>query len=303
MNGKTVEIFGVPLDLGANLRGATMGPSAIRIADLKTRIETLNIKVIDSGDVLIPVREALSNPEVESNYLETISSVCEGLAKRVINSAKDNNLPLILGGDHSIAVGSISGMSSYFQSQGKKLGVIWVDAHADMNTPDSSPSGNIHGMPLSALLGQGHDRLVNLMGTGQKLKPENVALIGIRNIDGHEKENLRNSGVHYYSMRQIDEKGMFKVMTDALSKLGDVDGIHLSCDMDGIDPLYAPGVSTPVSGGISYREIHLALEMIADSGKLCSMEFVELNPNYDVTHKTANLVVELALSALGKSIV
>lgn len=300
--GKTIEILGVPLDLGANLRGATMGPDAVRIAHLKKRIEDLDYEVVDSGDLMIPVRESLAAEDVKDNYLEPIASICELLGKKVKGAVAAGRIPLILGGDHSIAMGSISGLVDFYRGQGKKLGVVWIDAHADMNTPDSSPSGNIHGMPLAALLGTGHDRLVNLGGRGPKLEPNQVALVGIRNIDGKEREAVRDSGVSYHTMRQIDELGMFRVMREVLESL-DVDVLHLSCDMDGVDPLYAPGVSTPVSGGLSYREIHLALEMLADTGKLVSMEFVELNPAHDIGHKTANLVVELALSALGKAIV
>lgn len=300
----TVEIIGVPLDLGANIRGSIMGPAAIRIADLKRRVRQLNYEVVDSGDLQVPVRESLSPEEVSSHYLETISKLCEDLAKRVLNSLQLQRTPLVLGGDHSVAMGTISGVSQYYQNQKKNLGVIWIDAHADMNSPETSPSGNIHGMPLAALLGKGHERLTELVYPGSKLKPENVALIGIRNIDGIEKEAVRNSGVHYYSMRQIDELGMYRVTQEAIEKVSKhSDALHLSLDMDGVDPLYAPGVSTPVSGGLSYREVHLALEMIADTKKLVSMEFVELNPYKDIEHKTANLVVELVLSALGKSIV
>lgn len=300
--GKTIEILGVPLDLGANLRGATMGPDAVRIAHLKKRIEDLDLTVCDSGDLMIPVRESLGEADVANRYLEPIASVCELLARKVRGSMEKGHFPLILGGDHSIAMGTITGLAQVCQAQNKRLGVVWIDAHADMNTPDSSPSGNIHGMPLSALLGTGHDRLVQLGGFSPKLQPDQVALIGIRNIDGKERAAVRESGVHYYTMRQVDELGLFRVMREVLDKMH-ADVLHLSCDMDGVDPLYAPGVSTPVSGGLSYREMHLALEMLADTGKLACMEFVELNPAHDTGHKTANLVVELALSALGKAIV
>ncbi len=302
---RTIDVFGVPTDLGANMRGTNMGPAAVRIAGLKRKILDLDYTVVDQGDIKVPVREEISPDDTKQNYLETIRDVCRDLSDKVFESHQRGNLPLVLGGDHSLAIGSIAGSSRYHQSNNNKLGVIWVDAHADLNNPISSPSGNIHGMPLAILLGDGDKRLTEVATAGNKvLKPEQVTIIGLRNIDGKEKELLKNSGVNYYTMRSIDEKGMYTIMTEILSEMTKkMSAIHLSFDIDGIDPLFAPGVSTPVSGGISYREAHLALEMIADTKLLRSAEFVELNPIQDQAHKTAELTVELIQSALGKSIV
>jgi len=304
-NIKNIDVFGVPSDLGANIRGTNIGPAAIRIAGLKRRLLDLDYTVVDQGDILVPVRESVSAADVEKKYLLSIRDICKTLSTKVFESHQRGSLPLILGGDHSIAVGSIDGAVRYHKSNNEKLGVIWVDAHADLNNPTSSPSGNIHGMPLALLLGDGSKELSDISESGQpSLKPDQVTIIGLRNIDGKEKELLKKSGVNYYTMRAIDEKGMYTMMTEIISEMSKkVSAIHLSFDIDGIDPQFAPGVSTPVSGGISYREAHLALEMIADTNLLRSAEFVELNPIKDQAQKTAELTVELIQSALGKSIV
>lgn len=301
---RIVEIIGVPLDLGANIRGANIGPSAIRIAGLKQKLLNLDHKVIDAGDLAVPVRESLPNSEYDTKFLGSIRHVCMNLAEKVEASLQKNHFPLIIGGDHCVAIGTIAGASHYFRQKNQELGLIWIDAHADVNDPASSPTGNIHGMPLAVALGHGHKKLTAIGGPKPKIKPENVALIGIRNIDGKEKEMLRKSGIRYYTMREIDERGMFKVMKEAIALVTkNTGGVHLSFDIDGVDPLYAPGVSTPETGGLSLREAHLALEMLADTRKLCSAEFVELNPIMDQAHKSALLTVELTQSALGKSIV
>jgi arginase len=301
---RTVEIIGVPLDLGANTRGATMGPEVIRIAGLKERIESLGYPVFDTGDIDVPIRESLAPGQAESHFLEPIYEICVKLAGSVESALERGNLPLTIGGDHSLAMGSIAGASAYFKKKQAQLGLLWIDAHADMNTPKTSPSGNIHGMPLAIALGRGEGRLLTIGGKGPKIKPNNVALIGIRDIDEYEKRELKECGIRYYTMREIDERGKYEVMKEALSIVSEgTDGVHLSCDLDGVDPLYAPGVSTPVPGGLSFREIHLALEMLADSRKLCSMDVVEFNPLRDRDFQTANLAVGLVLSALGKSIV
>jgi len=297
-----VDIIGVPIDLGANMRGANVGPAAVRIAGLKKKIAVLGYEVRDTGDLAVPIREQLPPEAQAEKYLGAITDICSQLEKRNYDSLASGALPLNLGGDHCLAIGSIGGVSRFFAEKKEQIGVIWIDAHADLNTPSTSPSGNIHGMPLAALLGEGHADLVSI--GGKRVRPENVALIGIRTIDASEKDVLKKSGVNYYSMREIDEKGMFKVMTEAIAvATKGTAGIHLSCDLDGIDPLYAPGVSTPVTGGLSYREAHLALEMLADTGKLVSMDFVEVNPFTDKENHTAMLTVELAQSALGKAIV
>lgn len=301
---KRVDVHGVPLDLGANIRGSNMGPAAIRIAGLHDALKALDYESLDKGDIHAPLRELISEKDQTQKYLTSIAEACTELADRCERSIEEGALPLTLGGDHSFAMGSISGVSSAYRKKNQKIGLIWVDAHADLNTPTSSPSGNIHGMPLAAMLGYGHDELTKIKYSGAKVRPENVALIGIRCIDGKEKEMCRQSGIRYFSMREIDEKGMSQVMKEAIAcATKDTAGIHVSFDLDAIEPIHAPGVSTPVSGGLSYREAHLCLESIADTGKLIAVDLVELNPMTDVHHQTANLSVELILSALGKSII
>jgi arginase len=304
MSSRSVQIIGVPLDLGANIRGANMAPSAIRIADLHQKIAVLGYETHDSGDLDVPVRDTLPAEAHQQKYLHQIVKVCTELERRVHAALATNRIPIVLGGDHSVAVGSIGGASRFQREKGQHLGLVWIDAHADLNTPKTTPSGNVHGMPLSIVLGHGHPELVAVAGPGAKVRPENVALIGIRTLDAGEKEICRQSGIRYFTMREIDERGMHAVMKEAVAvATRGTAAVHLSLDIDGIDPLYAPGVSTPVTGGISYREAHLALEMLADTGLLKSMELVELNPMTDHAHKTAQLTVELIQSALGKSIV
>ncbi len=299
---RTIEIIGVPSDLGANIRGANMGPATLRIANLKTKIEQQGYSVVDLGDLHVPIRESLESKILEEKYLSPISELCRNLSAITEGILDRGHIPLIIGGDHSVAIGSISGILRYFHKQDAEVGLIWVDAHADVNTPATSPSGNIHGMPLATLLGRGHDILTAI--STKKLRPENTALIGIRNIDDEEKRILRETGIKYYSMRDIDEKGMFTVMREAIAFASNgTSGIHVSFDIDGIDPRYAPGVSTPVSGGLTLREAHLCLEMLSETQKLVSLEFVEINPITDVGAQTAHVTVDLILSALGKSIV
>lgn len=304
MTTQTIVINGVPSDLGANIQGSNMGPAAIRIAGLKSKIEGIGYNVTDNGDLPVPVRDSLSESVAKSCYFKPILSLCSELSQLTYKSSQDGHIPLTIGGDHSIAIGSISGVSKSLAERNQSLGVIWVDAHADINTPGSTESGNIHGMPLATLIGDGHEELVNIGGKGPSLDPKNVALVGIRTIDKVEKEILKKSGINYYTMRDIDERGMAEVMKEAINvTTRNTDSLHLSFDIDGIDPLYAPGVSTPVTGGLSFREAHLLLEMIAETDKLGSMDFVELNPYTDVGSTSSDLTVELILSALGKSIV
>lgn len=299
-----VRIIGVPSDLGANIRGANIGPSAVRIAGLHEKISVLGYKIEDAGDLLVPIRETLAAASANEKYLTPIKNICDLLRMEVCTTLARNLMPIVIGGDHSIAIGTIAGVSEFHRKKNDQIGIIWVDAHADMNSPKSSPTGNIHGMPLLTSLGTGIPQLVELGNFSGKVRPENVALVGIRTLDHEEKRICKESGIRYFTMREIDERGMAQVMEDAIAvATNGTAGIHLSFDVDAIDPLYAPGVSTPVTGGISYREAHLALEMIADTSKLISMEFVELNPMRDVSHKTAELLVELVQSALGKSIV
>jgi arginase len=304
MTKGTVDIIGVPLDLGANIRGSNMGPATIRVADLHRQIEVLGFATQDLGDILVPYREQITKKDQAQNYLGVIEKIVAELALITRKSIESKHIPLTIGGDHTVAIGSISGVSGALHSQGKKLGLIWVDAHADLNTPETSPTGNIHGMPLAVVLGKGHSSLTSIQGSFPKVRPENVSLIGIRAIDNDEREFCKSSGIRYFTMREIDERGLSKVMEEAIQVASkDTDGIHLSFDLDAIEPLYAPGVSTPVTGGLSHREAHLCLEMIADSKKLISMDFVEVNPMTDLEHKTAKLTVDLILSALGKSII
>lgn len=299
-----VEILGAPLDLGCNLRGANIGPATVRIAGLADKLASLGIRAIDSGDVAVPLRETLSAAMANEKYLSIIAEICEEVCRRTEQSLENGRFPLLIGGDHSIAIGTINGSANFFHKHGGKLGLIWVDAHADVNTLSTSPSGNVHGMPLSAVLGWGHERLVNVGGAGSRLSPENVALIGIRNLDEGEKAFVREAGIHYFTMTDIDQRGMYAVIADALDRLTSrCTAIHLSFDLDAVDPLWAPGVSTPVAGGLTYREAHLMLETVASAGLLRSMEFVEINPMYDNNHQTSKLCIELALSALGKAIV
>ncbi|HNN97220.1 MAG TPA: arginase [Pseudomonadota bacterium] len=299
-----VEIIGAPLDLGCNLRGANIAPATVRIAGLADKLAELGIRALDSGDLPVPLRETLGEAAAAERYVHIIAEICDELCTRIDRSLSFGRFPLVIGGDHSIAIGTINGAANYFHRQGGELGLIWVDAHADMNTPATSPSGNVHGMPLSTVLGLGHDALTHVGGAGTRLRPENVALIGIRNLDAGEKEFVRQTGIAYHTMTEIDQRGIYAVITDALDDLcRRCSAIHLSFDLDGVDPLWAPGVSTPVPGGLTYREAHLLLEMVAARGILRSMEFVEVNPMYDNNHQTARLTIELALSALGKAIV
>lgn len=298
-----VEIIGAPLDLGCNLRGANIAPATVRIAGLSEKLAQLGIRAIDTGDVAVPLRETLPPQAAAEHYLSVIADVCDTLSARVENALRIGHFPLVLGGDHSIAIGTIRGSGGYFHQHGGALGLIWIDAHADMNTPATTPSGNIHGMPLASVLGLGHERL-SQQSSGFRLRPENVALVGIRNLDEGEKRFVRETGIHYYTIADIDQRGMFSVISEAMDRLEkSCSAIHLSFDLDAVDPLWAPGVSTPVTGGLTYREAHLALEVVAARGLLRSMELVELNPMYDSSHQTSRLCIELALSALGKAIV
>ena len=298
-----LEVIGVPMDLGANTRGANMGPAAIRVAGLHQRIKNIGYQVRDHGDLEVPVRETLNALQEQNKNLSVIENICNNLAKKTYDSLKNSHTPLILGGDHSLSIGSVSGISRFCQEENKELGLIWFDAHADMNTPQSSPSGNIHGMPLSTLLADGYPQLTHVAFKGSKVKASRSCLIGIRSVDELEKEYCKKSSIHYFTMRDIDERGIKDIMAEAIKITSEgTRGIHLSFDLDVLDPQYAPGVSTPVSGGLSDREAHLALELLADSKKLLSMDMVELNPINDIEQKTAILACELIQSALGKSI-
>ncbi len=298
-----IRIIGVPMDLGQSRRGVDMGPSALRVAGLLVRLKQLGHQVEDSGNVSVKQAEEQPYGEKRAKYLNEIAETCRGLAEMVERTLQEGFTPLVLGGDHSIAVGSMSGVASYFRKQSKRIGYLWLDAHGDMNTPESSPSGNVHGMPLASIMGYGAPELVELLDFKPKVEPRNVALVGVRDLDAKERKLVKESGVHVFTMRDIDERGMREVMSEALKFANDeADGVAVSLDMDFVDPSDAPGVGTPVRGGVTYREAHLAMEMIADSEAMVSLEVVEINPVIDLHNKTALLGVEMILSGLGKKI-
>ena len=302
--GRSIRVIGVPLDMGASRRGVDMGPSAMRVAGLEARLEKLGHQVTDGGNIRVEIAETQSHGTDSARYLAEIAETCTRTAEAVVKTLEEGMTPLVLGGDHSLAAGSISGVAEFYRRQGQKIGVIWIDAHSDINTPETSPSGNVHGMPLAALLGLGPEPLANIFGYAPKIGGENTVLVGVRDIDLAERENIRRAGVtHVYTMRDIDERGMRAVMEEALRAAGEgTAGYHVSLDMDWIDPEDAPGVGTPVRGGATYREAHLAMEILADHGRLLSFEIVEVNPILDEHNRTADLAVELACSAFGKKI-
>src|SRR5579864_8069731 len=298
-----IRIIGVPMDLGQSRRGLDMVPSALRVAGLQSRLKQLGHQVEDIGNVSVKQAEEQPYGEKRAKYLNEIAETCRGLAEMTEHTLDEGYVPLVLGGDHSLAIGSLSGISDFFRKRSKKVGLLWLDAHGDMNTPESSPSGNVHGMPLAALMGYGAPELVELLGYKPKIEPRNVAIVGVRDLDPKERRLVKDSGVHAFTMRDIDERGMREVMSEALRfATDDTDGVSVSLDMDVIDPSDAPGVGTPVRGGITYREAHLAMEMIADSEAMVSLEIVEINPVIDLHNTTALLGVEMVLSATGKKI-
>lgn len=301
---RRIRILGVPLDMGASRRGVDMGPSAVRVAGLEARLEELGHQVADGGNIRVEVAETRSSGDRNAHYLAEIAETCARTAEAVVETLAEGMVPLVLGGDHSLAAGSVAGVAEFHRRKGEKIGLLWIDAHTDINTPETSPSGNVHGMPLAALLGLGPEPLAQLLGHAPKVAPENTVLIGIRDIDAAERENLRRAGLtEVYTMRDIDERGMRAVMEEALRAAGrGTAGYHVSLDMDWIDPEDAPGVGTPVRGGATYREAHLAMEIVADHGRLLSFEIVEVNPVIDEHNRTADLAVELACSAFGKKI-
>ncbi|HDX9591265.1 TPA: arginase [Bacillus pseudomycoides] len=294
---KEISIVGVPMDLGQMRRGVDMGASAIRYAGVVERIENIGYNVEDLGDICIE-REVQINENEKLRNLEQVVNVCHELASKVDSIIEKKSFPLVLGGDHSIAIGTLAGIAKHY----KNLGVIWYDAHGDLNTEETSPSGNIHGMSLAASLGHGHPSLVNLYGEYPKVKKENVVIIGARSLDDGEKEFIRKEGIKVFTMHEIDRMGMTAVMEETMAYLSHTDGIHLSLDLDGLDPHDAPGVGTPVAGGLSYRESHLAMEMLAESGMITSAEFVEVNPILDEKNKTAITAVALMGSLFGEKL-
>ncbi|MGM0644552.1 MAG: arginase [Thermodesulfobacteriota bacterium] len=293
---KSIRIIGVPMDFGQLHRGVDMGPAAVRYTKLVTSLRELGHTVDDFGDIEVPVRDP-GDDEKGKVYTEEIARICEAIYHEGRKAVAEDRFPLFLGGDHSIAMGAAGGVSHEANT-----GLLWIDAHADFNTPETSPSGNIHGMPLAALTGEGDPRLVNIGRPGAKIDPENVVIIGIRSLDEQEKNRLKKSGITVFTMRDIDEQGISSVVNKALMKFVHMKRLHISLDMDALDPEEAPGVGTPVPGGLSYREAHLLMEIISDTGKLSSLDLVEINPILDQRNKTAMLAVDLVVSALGKSI-
>ncbi|MBG9542529.1 arginase [Cytobacillus firmus] len=300
MNRQKLSIIGMPMDLGQMRRGVDMGPSAIRYAGVNERLKCLFEEIHDQGDIAIGRPEVQIDPNSNLRNLHLIAEKTEMLAEKVDHAIKGGSFPLVLGGDHSIAIGTLAGVSKHYTN----LGVIWYDAHGDLNTAETSPSGNIHGMPLAVSLGMGHPLLTNVGGYGPKVKPENIVIIGARSLDEGERELIKEKGIKVYTMHEIDRLGMTKVMEESITYLKErnADGVHLSLDLDGLDPHDAPGVGTPVIGGISYRESHLAMEMLAEAQIITSAEFVEVNPILDDKNKTATVAVALMGSLFGEKL-
>lgn len=292
------------MDLGASRRGVDMGPSAVRYTDLRDRLEKLGHDVDDIGNVPVPLREdAARGAQRGARYLGAITDVCADVAARTKDALKAGRTPVVLGGDHALAAGSIAGAASFLQEKKKRLGALWIDAHGDLNTPGTSKSGNVHGMPLAALLGQGDKAMVEIAGAEPALRASDLALIGLRDLDVAERSHIKKWKLSAFTMRALDERGLRSVLEEALTiATRDTGGIWLSFDMDVIDPEEAPGVGTAVPGGMTYREAHLAMEMIADTGKLVGLDMVEVNPVLDERNRTAQIACELICSALGKRI-
>ena len=301
---RPVHIIGVPLDLGGGRRGVDMGPSAFRIAGLSGQIASLGLGVVDKGDIAVPIRETQDAQHSHKKYIEDIARVCRDLYDHALASLNTGARPLVLGGDHSLGAGSVAAAAAWaHRTRQLPIGLLWVDAHGDMNTPDTSPSGNVHGMPLAALLGREPHELATIGGFSPTVRPEHTVLIGVRNLDEREKELVRSSGVHVFTMKDVDRRGIASVVEQAMQIAAHgTAGVHVSFDMDVCDPTVAPGVGTPVKGGLDYREAHMVMEVVADSGLLTSLDLVEVNPTLDMRNTTAEFGVELALSALGKKI-
>ena len=300
---RPIHIIGVPLDLGAGRRGVDMGPSAIRIAGLGEQIGTLGLDVTDRGNVTAPVPETKVRGNHTKKYIREIGRVCERLYQTTLQSLDNGALPVVLGGDHSLAAGSVAAVASHARRRRRRIGLLWIDAHGDMNTPDTTTSGNVHGMPLAALLGPEPAELSRIGDYSPAIVPSKTVLLGIRNLDPVERRRVLDSGVHVFTMNDIDREGLASVAARAITLASaGTDGIHVSFDLDACDPSIAPGVGTAVKGGLSYREAHMLMELVAESGTLSSLDLAEVNPVLDARNSTAQLAVELALSALGKTI-
>ena len=301
---RTVHLIGVPLDLGGGRRGVDMGPSAFRIAGLSEHLTTLGCTIVDKGDLPAPIPETQELRDEHKKYIREIAKVCQKVYQTALSSLDEGAMPIVLGGDHSLAAGSVAAAAEWAKrTKERPIGLLWVDAHGDMNTPGTSLSGNVHGMPLAALLGPEPAELSKIGTFSPKVLPANTVLVGIRNLDEREKVAVRNSGVHVFTMKDIDRQGIASIVEQAVNLAGNgTAGVHVSFDMDVCDPLIAPGVGTPVKGGLNYREAHMVMEIVADSGLLTSLDLVEVNPTLDVRNTTAQLGTELALSALGMKI-
>jgi arginase len=300
---RQIEIIGVPIDLGAGRRGVDMGPSAIRIAGLEARLEALGHTVLDAGDIDVMIPETQEVGAGTLRYKPAILAACDAVRRTVAKSLAHGRVPLVLGGDHSLAIGSIAGSSEHFRAQGGSIGVIWFDAHGDANTPETTPSGNVHGMSLAIALGTGDPDLVGLAEHTPMVRPRNAVLIGVRDLDPGEREFLKRSGVTVFTIREVDERGMRDIVGQAVRVAGDgTAGVHLSFDLDVVDPEDAPGTGTPVWGGITYREAHLAMEILSDKANIVSADLVEVNPILDTRNLTGILAVELVQSLFGKRI-
>ena len=298
-----IHLIGVPLDLGGNRRGTDMGPSAFRIAGIREQLSRLGRLVIDKGDIATPIPETKGPGDAQRRYVKDIARVCQKLFQSALASLEEGAIPIALGGDHSLGAGSVAAAAAFQRQRGQKLGLLWIDAHGDMNTPHTSDSGNVHGMPLAALLGAEPAELARIGGEVPAVLPEHTVLVGIRNLDEIEKRHVRESKVNVFTMKEIDRLGIAQVMERALTIAGrGTGGIHVSFDLDVCDPSIAPGVGTAVKGGLDYREAHVVMEMVAESGRLTSLDLVEVNPTLDLRNTTAELGTELALSAMGKQI-
>lgn len=291
------------MDLGAGRRGVDMGPSAIRIAGVADRLRGLGHTVVDEGDIPVKAPELQRIRNEKLKYLPEIVRACTLLSGKVEKIANEGRFPLVLGGDHSVAIGTIAGLAAHCRRAGKTLGVFWVDAHGDLNTDQTSPSGNIHGMPLAASMGLGAIELTSVGGDFVKVEPKNVVLLGTRDLDEGERSHIKKHGVNIFTMEQVDKDGMSVIVTKALRKLSHVDYLHVSFDLDAIDPSVAPGVGTPVKGGLDYREAHLIMEELSESGRMNSLEMVEVNPILDNRNQSAEFAVELIQSGFGKKII
>ena len=304
MNQPVVQILGVPLDLGGARRGVDMGPSALRIAGIGERLSAMGRTVLDKGDLAAPIPETLTGRDPHKKYVREIARVCQKLYQQVYQALEDGALPVVLGGDHSLAAGSAGASADFAAAKGKEIGLLWIDAHGDMNTPSTTSTGNVHGMPLAALIGAEPAELSRIGARSPKLRADRVVLIGVRNLDLEERTRIKDAGVHVFTMKDIDRDGIATVMERALAIAGrDTQGIHVSFDVDVCDPSIAPGVGTPVKGGIDYREAHMVMEMIADSQRLLALDIVEVNPILDSQNQTAILAVELVASAFGQRII